>query len=161
MSKGLALLVASSSLFVQSAKHVDLGLSYAAVRQNPYGEDDADVSPTTHLASLPIPTRTAPHTASQAGVRAWFPWPVFCHQSFAADGARVSHVLQLFRRRELWRLVTSSLCFTAPGEALFGLVLLYNFRVFERQRGSSKFGVRALPTPPRRRPPLGLWDRQL
>jgi hypothetical protein len=52
-------------------------------------------------------------------------------------------LLQLFRRRELWRLVTSSVCFTQPGEALFGLVLLYNTtRLFERQRGSSKFGVR-------------------
>lgn len=40
---------------------------------------------------------------------------------------------------ELWRLLTHNLMFTTPGELLFGTVLLYFFRLFERQMGSSKF----------------------
>jgi len=39
-----------------------------------------------------------------------------------------------------WRLLTSHLFFTSPGELLFGLILIYYFRLFERQMGSSKFG---------------------
>ena len=37
-------------------------------------------------------------------------------------------------RGELWRLFTTNVVFTSPGEALFGMYLLYHFRVFERQR---------------------------
>jgi len=40
---------------------------------------------------------------------------------------------------QLWRLFTSQLFFTSPGEAVLGLLLLYHFRLFERQMGSNKF----------------------
>jgi len=39
-----------------------------------------------------------------------------------------------------WRLITSHLFFSSPGELLFGLILIYFFRLFERQMGSAKFG---------------------
>lgn len=39
-----------------------------------------------------------------------------------------------------WRLVTSHFFFISPGELLFGLILIYYFRLFERQMGSAKFG---------------------
>eukprot|EP00163_Fabomonas_tropica_P033336 TRINITY_DN8701_c0_g3_i1.p1 TRINITY_DN8701_c0_g3~~TRINITY_DN8701_c0_g3_i1.p1 ORF type:complete len:308 (+),score=37.47 TRINITY_DN8701_c0_g3_i1:339-1262(+) len=44
-------------------------------------------------------------------------------------------------RGQLWRLVTSQLVFTSPSEILFGLMALYSFRVFERQRGSNKYAM--------------------
>uniref|UniRef100_A0A7I4CYJ4 Peptidase S54 rhomboid domain-containing protein n=1 Tax=Physcomitrium patens TaxID=3218 RepID=A0A7I4CYJ4_PHYPA len=44
-----------------------------------------------------------------------------------------------YQRLELWRLVVSPLVFTSLPELLFGLYLLYFFRVFERQAGSIKY----------------------
>jgi hypothetical protein len=43
-----------------------------------------------------------------------------------------------------WRLASTHVCFSSPGELLFGLVLLYQFRVFERLFGPKKFAVRRL-----------------
>eukprot|EP00002_Diphylleia_rotans_P013856 TRINITY_DN2699_c0_g2_i11.p1 TRINITY_DN2699_c0_g2~~TRINITY_DN2699_c0_g2_i11.p1 ORF type:complete len:255 (-),score=51.98 TRINITY_DN2699_c0_g2_i11:1546-2310(-) len=40
---------------------------------------------------------------------------------------------------QLWRIVTSQFVFTSSSEVLFGFVLLYYFRIFERQMGSRKF----------------------
>lgn len=51
----------------------------------------------------------------------------------------VSHV-------QLWRLVTHNFVFTTPGELLFGVVLLYFFRQFERQMGSSRYACFAVIT---------------
>lgn len=45
----------------------------------------------------------------------------------------VTHNLQL------WRLLTHNFVFTTPGELIFGIVLLYYFRQFERQMGSARF----------------------
>lgn len=42
-------------------------------------------------------------------------------------------------RYEAWRLLTHNFLFSTPGELLFGIVLLYYFRQFERQMGSSRF----------------------
>jgi membrane associated rhomboid family serine protease len=42
---------------------------------------------------------------------------------------------------QVWKLVTNHFVFSSPGELLFGLILIYYFRVFERQMGSSKFGA--------------------
>jgi len=42
---------------------------------------------------------------------------------------------------QLWRLLTHHFFFSSPGEMLFGLILIYYFRLFERQMGSAKFGV--------------------
>ena len=68
--------------------------------------------------------------------------------SLLAHVMRAHHAVALtprgLNRGELWRLLTSNLVFTSPGEALFGMYLLYHFRVFERQRGSAKYGVFAL-----------------
>jgi membrane associated rhomboid family serine protease len=41
----------------------------------------------------------------------------------------------------LWRLVTSPCVFSSTPELLFGLYLVYFFRVFERQIGSNKYLV--------------------
>eukprot|EP00898_Chlorokybus_atmophyticus_P000786 jgi/Chlat1/1708/Chrsp127S01937 len=49
--------------------------------------------------------------------------------------------LAVLRRREWWRVLTSGFVFSSPGEIIFGLYLLYYFRIFERQVGSSKFGA--------------------
>lgn len=38
-------------------------------------------------------------------------------------------------------LLTRALVFQHPGELLFGCVLLYHFRLFERQLGSAKYGA--------------------
>lgn len=58
---------------------------------------------------------------------------------------RAHHAVALtprgLHRGELWRLVTANVVFTSPGEALFGLYLLYHFRIFERQSGSAKYGT--------------------
>ena len=47
---------------------------------------------------------------------------------------------------EIWRLFTHNFVFTTPGELLFGMVLLYFFRQFERQLGSSRFAAFAFVT---------------
>lgn len=48
--------------------------------------------------------------------------------------------------KQVWRLVTHNFVFTTPGEFLFGIVLLYFFRQFERQMGSSRFAAFAVIT---------------
>lgn len=40
---------------------------------------------------------------------------------------------------QLWRVLTHHFVFSTPGELLFGMVLMYYFRQFERHVGSSKF----------------------
>lgn len=45
-----------------------------------------------------------------------------------------------------WRLFTHNFVFTTPGELLFGMVLIYYFRQFERQLGSSRFAAFAIIT---------------
>lgn len=47
----------------------------------------------------------------------------------------------LTQKMQLWRLFTNHLFFSSAGEALFGMILMYYFRLFERQMGSSKFGA--------------------
>ncbi|CEP14827.1 hypothetical protein [Parasitella parasitica] len=40
---------------------------------------------------------------------------------------------------QFWRLLTSQIAFGSSGDVFFGLLLLYNLRVIERQYGSSKY----------------------
>eukprot|EP01103_Thecamoeba_quadrilineata_P006247 TRINITY_DN15976_c0_g1_i1.p1 TRINITY_DN15976_c0_g1~~TRINITY_DN15976_c0_g1_i1.p1 ORF type:complete len:355 (+),score=43.83 TRINITY_DN15976_c0_g1_i1:42-1106(+) len=40
---------------------------------------------------------------------------------------------------QFWRLFTNQIFFSTPGEMLFGFLLLYFFRLFERQLGTPKF----------------------
>ncbi|KAJ4971962.1 hypothetical protein NE237_005061 [Protea cynaroides] len=47
----------------------------------------------------------------------------------------------VFRKFNLWRLLTSGFAFSSTPELMFGLYLLYYFRVFERQIGSNKYSV--------------------
>jgi len=42
---------------------------------------------------------------------------------------------------ELWRLITSRFLFLGTSEIICGLILLYMFRIFERQMGSRKYGA--------------------
>lgn len=41
---------------------------------------------------------------------------------------------------EVWRFLTHQLPFSSTGELIVGSILLYSFRLFERQMGSRKFG---------------------
>lgn len=43
------------------------------------------------------------------------------------------------QKQQLWRLLTSPWVFSSTPEVLFGLYLVYFFRVFERQIGSNKY----------------------
>eukprot|EP00761_Pharyngomonas_kirbyi_P004568 gb/GECH01004573.1/.p1 GENE.gb/GECH01004573.1/~~gb/GECH01004573.1/.p1 ORF type:complete len:354 (+),score=83.17 gb/GECH01004573.1/:1-1062(+) len=48
----------------------------------------------------------------------------------------------LFKNQwQLWRIFTGPCVFTSLGEMLFGILLLYVFRVFERQWGSHRYAV--------------------
>lgn len=53
---------------------------------------------------------------------------------------------EVIEKLQIWRLITHNFMFTTPGELLFGIVLLYFFRQFERQLGSSRFAAYALIT---------------
>ncbi|CAM6021996.1 unnamed protein product [Sphagnum balticum] len=46
---------------------------------------------------------------------------------------------RVVQKHELWRLLTSPCLFSSTPELLFGLYLVYFFRVFERQIGSNKY----------------------
>ncbi|CAA7393017.1 unnamed protein product [Spirodela intermedia] len=50
----------------------------------------------------------------------------------------------IFKKLQLWKLITSVFGFSSTPELVFGLYLLYYFRVFERQIGSNKYSVFAL-----------------
>ncbi|KAL5743668.1 hypothetical protein ACOSP7_026525 [Xanthoceras sorbifolium] len=47
----------------------------------------------------------------------------------------------IFRNFRLWKLIASVFAFSSAPELMFGLYLLYYFRVFERQIGSNKYSV--------------------
>lgn len=47
----------------------------------------------------------------------------------------------IFKKLQLWRLILSAFAFSSTPEMMFGLYLLYYFRVFERQIGSNKYSV--------------------
>ncbi|KAJ6912591.1 hypothetical protein NC651_015113 [Populus alba x Populus x berolinensis] len=47
----------------------------------------------------------------------------------------------IFGNPRLWKLVLSVFAFSSTPEMMFGLYLLYYFRVFERQIGSNKYSV--------------------
>lgn len=65
---------------------------------------------------------------------------------FAGIQGRSSSALGLsyqdiFIKLHLWRLILSAFAFSSTPEMMFGLYLLYYFRVFERQIGSNKYSV--------------------
>uniref|UniRef100_A0A2P2MWD2 Ubiquitin-associated domain-containing protein 2-like n=1 Tax=Rhizophora mucronata TaxID=61149 RepID=A0A2P2MWD2_RHIMU len=47
----------------------------------------------------------------------------------------------IFRWPRLWKLIASVFAFSSTPELMFGLYLLYYFRVFERQIGSNKYSM--------------------
>ncbi|KAL7165844.1 hypothetical protein ACSBR2_036668 [Camellia fascicularis] len=47
----------------------------------------------------------------------------------------------IFKKLQLWKPIVSVLAFSSTPEMMFGLYLLYYFRVFERQIGSNKYSV--------------------
>ncbi|KAL2895860.1 Rhomboid-like protein 20 [Bienertia sinuspersici] len=49
--------------------------------------------------------------------------------------------LDIFQKPQLWKIIVSTYAFTSTPEMMFGLYLLYYFRVFERQIGSNKYSV--------------------
>ncbi|MCL7021983.1 hypothetical protein MKW94_012137 [Papaver nudicaule] len=46
-----------------------------------------------------------------------------------------------FNKLKVWKLIASVFAFSSTPELMFGLYLLYYFRVFERQIGSNKYSV--------------------
>lgn len=95
--------------------------------------------------SLRFPSPLAPRPSS---VNAPVSKLTTCGAAFASLFAQALHArasLALtprgLRRGEAWRFLTHNAVFATPGEALFGVYLLYHFRVFERQRGSRRYGV--------------------
>ncbi|GAV90159.1 UBA domain-containing protein/Rhomboid domain-containing protein [Cephalotus follicularis] len=46
-----------------------------------------------------------------------------------------------FQKPRLWKLIVSVFAFSSTPELMFGVYLLYYFRVFERQIGSNKYSV--------------------
>mmetsp|Transcript_1148 Transcript_1148/g.2497 ORF Transcript_1148/g.2497 Transcript_1148/m.2497 type:complete len:331 (+) Transcript_1148:2-994(+) len=53
----------------------------------------------------------------------------------------ISSHTDVFRKHQLWRLFTHSMPFRSAAELIFGGILLYQFRLFERQMGSRKYGA--------------------
>lgn len=47
----------------------------------------------------------------------------------------------VYEKLSIWRLITSLFAFSSTPELIFGVALLYYFRVFERQIGSNKYAV--------------------
>ncbi|KAL2534956.1 Ubiquitin-associated (UBA) protein [Abeliophyllum distichum] len=47
----------------------------------------------------------------------------------------------IFKKLQLWKLIVSVFAFSSTPELVFGIYLLYFFRVFERQIGSNKYSV--------------------
>uniref|UniRef100_A0A0A9DQM3 Derlin n=1 Tax=Arundo donax TaxID=35708 RepID=A0A0A9DQM3_ARUDO len=59
-----------------------------------------------------------------------------------ALGVSYQDIITSFR---LWKIFPSVFAFQSTPELMFGLYLLYYFRVFERQIGSNKYSVGTLP----------------
>ena len=53
----------------------------------------------------------------------------------------LSSLDQLTKNYQLWRLFTNNIFFSSTLEAVLGIMLLYHFRLFERQMGPVKFAV--------------------
>ncbi|KAK4485533.1 hypothetical protein RD792_008175, partial [Penstemon davidsonii] len=47
----------------------------------------------------------------------------------------------VFKKLQIWKLIVSVFGFSSTPELVFGIYLLYYFRVFERQIGSNKYSV--------------------
>ncbi|CAA3032182.1 rhomboid 20 [Olea europaea subsp. europaea] len=47
----------------------------------------------------------------------------------------------IFKKLQIWKLIASVFAFSSTPELLFGIYLLYYFRMFERQIGSNKYSV--------------------
>jgi len=53
----------------------------------------------------------------------------------------VSSLKDVWNHGSFWKLITNQLFFSAPGESMFALMLLYSFRVFERRMGTSRYAI--------------------
>ncbi|KAM7505236.1 hypothetical protein LguiB_004140 [Lonicera macranthoides] len=53
----------------------------------------------------------------------------------------LNYPTDIFKKLQLWKLVVSVFSFSSTSELMFGIYLLYYFRVFERQIGSNKYSV--------------------
>ncbi|XP_019084905.1 PREDICTED: rhomboid-like protein 20 isoform X2 [Camelina sativa] len=62
--------------------------------------------------------------------------------SFPVQDPKLSVVANdIFEKFRIWKLIMSTFAFSSTPELMFGLYLLYYFRVFERQIGSNKYSV--------------------
>ncbi|KAG8367822.1 hypothetical protein BUALT_Bualt16G0112600 [Buddleja alternifolia] len=50
-------------------------------------------------------------------------------------------ILDVFQKLQIWKLIVSVFGFSSTPELVFGIYLLYYFRVFERQIGSNKYSI--------------------
>jgi hypothetical protein len=53
---------------------------------------------------------------------------------------------EIISKHQWWRLFSNVWFLTTPGEMLFGILLIYYFRMFERQMGTPRFAVRLVLT---------------
>lgn len=51
----------------------------------------------------------------------------------------ITDAMQIVERGQVFRLISHSVCFVSSAELLFGLLLLFSFRIFERLFGSRKY----------------------
>jgi hypothetical protein len=59
--------------------------------------------------------------------------------SYLVKHKSTSFALSVPSISQAWRLLSSQFIFSTPGELVVGMILLYNFRHFERRFGSKKF----------------------
>ncbi|XP_048138778.1 rhomboid-like protein 20 isoform X2 [Rhodamnia argentea] len=78
--------------------------------------------------------------ASRAFIVASGVFTVFFGIRNRADMLGVSYQ-DIFQKMQMWKLIPAIFAFSSTPELIFGLYLLYYFRIFERQIGSNKFLV--------------------
>ncbi|VAH80839.1 unnamed protein product [Triticum turgidum subsp. durum] len=80
----------------------------------------------------------APVSRAVVVAAALFSVPFGLRSRFLALG--LSHQ-NLYENLRIWRVIASLFAFSSSPELIFGVALLYYFRVFERQIGSNKYAV--------------------
>ena len=57
------------------------------------------------------------------------------------DGPYLDESQAIVKKYQFWRVFTAPCIFSSTPELIFGLYLIYYFRIFERQIGSNKYTV--------------------
>ena len=80
-------------------------------------------------------------------LRSWtfYIYKKFNHSEIKSDQLFLLLFQDTITNFRLWKIFPSVFAFQSTPELMFGLYLLYYFRVFERQIGSNKYSVGTLP----------------